>query len=249
MSNLRTDILEQKDFILQCIEEHKSKAFICKELKCKPETLNSYLDQMGIKYAGNQGLKGEKKSSQYKTAEEYANKESGVKSHVLKEKLLRDGIKEYRCERCNLTSWLGGPIPLELHHKDGNHYNNDFSNLELLCPNCHSLESNNSGAGVLAYQEKIKSMSKEKAEEKRCSSCGALLVKSKTGLCQSCYKVSSRTVERPDAKTLAQEIVESSFCAVGKKYGVSDNAIRKWCTGYNIPKTKNELIVWLKENE
>ena len=32
-----------------------------------------------------------------------------------------------------------GKIPLELHHKDGDYSNNDEDNLELLCPNCHSL--------------------------------------------------------------------------------------------------------------
>ena len=33
-------------------------------------------------------------------------------------------------------------IPLELHHKDGDYRNNNEDNLELLCPNCHSLTSN-----------------------------------------------------------------------------------------------------------
>lgn len=28
---------------------------------------------------------------------------------------------------------------LQIHHIDGNHYNNEESNLQLLCPNCHSL--------------------------------------------------------------------------------------------------------------
>ena len=34
------------------------------------------------------------------------------------------------------------PIPLELHHKDGNRYNNQLDNLMLLCPNCHALTEN-----------------------------------------------------------------------------------------------------------
>ena len=55
---MRTDILERKNDILQWIEEHQSKAFICRELKCKPETLASYLKKMDINYEGNKGLKG-----------------------------------------------------------------------------------------------------------------------------------------------------------------------------------------------
>lgn len=38
-----------------------------------------------------------------------------------------------------MTEWLGQPIPLELHHKDGNKNHNELSNYELLCPNCHAL--------------------------------------------------------------------------------------------------------------
>lgn len=76
---------------------------MCRELHCKPETLNSYLTRMGIEYQGNQGGKGIRTSNTYKSAEEYASKEYGVKSHILKEKLIRDGVKEYKCERCGLT--------------------------------------------------------------------------------------------------------------------------------------------------
>ena len=44
-----------------------------------------------------------------------------------------------QCNRCNNDKWLDSPIPLELEHIDGNRKNNDRSNLELLCPNCHAL--------------------------------------------------------------------------------------------------------------
>jgi len=35
-----------------------------------------------------------------------------------------------------------GKVPLVIHHIDGNCLNNSESNLELLCPNCHSLTDN-----------------------------------------------------------------------------------------------------------
>jgi len=41
-----------------------------------------------------------------------------------------------------------------------------------------------------------------------------------------------RKVERPDAKTLCQDIQKLGFVGAGKKYGVSDNAIRKWKRHY-----------------
>jgi 5-methylcytosine-specific restriction endonuclease McrA len=71
-----------------------------------------------------------------------------ISSHRRKVLLLRDGLKEYRCESCGQTEWLGQPIPLELHHIDGNRNNNQLSNLQLLCANCHALTPNNSGRGI-----------------------------------------------------------------------------------------------------
>lgn len=248
MPNLRTDILEQREQILEWIEQGQSKAFICKQFHCKPETLNSYLEKMGIYYEGNQGGKGIKVDNKYMDAITYANKESGVKSHILKQKLIRDGIKEHRCERCGLTTWNNQPIPLELHHKDGDHYNNNLDNLEILCPNCHSQENNNSGAGT--NYNKQKEQKEEKPRVKYyCTECGVeLTAERKTGLCMSCYKKSLRVAERPEPKQLAHEIVTTSFVAVGRKYGVSDNAIRKWCDEYQMPRKKEELKKWLEKN-
>ena len=147
---MRTDILERKSDILKWIEENRSKAFICRELKCKPETLNSYLKKMEISYTGNKGSKGIPHTNQYKTAVEYI-KGTCVKSHVLKQKLIRDGIKEEKCEICGVSNWQGCKLPLELHHKDGNHFNNEFENLQILCPNCHAIQNGNSGANAGRY--------------------------------------------------------------------------------------------------
>lgn len=57
----------------------------------------------------------------------------------LLQRLINDGYKQRKCERCGLTEWCGEPIPLQLHHKDGDHNNNHLDNLEALCPNCHAL--------------------------------------------------------------------------------------------------------------
>jgi hypothetical protein len=51
-----------------------------------------------------------------------------------------DGIP--RCENCNIKNWDNKPIVFQLHHKDGNHLNNNIENLVLLCPNCHSQTDN-----------------------------------------------------------------------------------------------------------
>jgi hypothetical protein len=47
--------------------------------------------------------------------------------------------------------------------------------------------------------------------------------------CQNCCKISQRVVKnRPSKVQLLKMIQETSYVAVGKKYGVSDNAVRKW---------------------
>lgn len=148
---MRKDILERKSEILVWIEEGRSKAFMCKELKCKFETLENYLGKMGIEYKGNQSGKGFGKSN-YVKAEDYIKNDS-VKSHKLRLKLLREGIKKEECEYCHLTEWRGKKIPLELHHIDGNHFNNSFNNLAIICPNCHAQEENNSGANAGRYSQ------------------------------------------------------------------------------------------------
>ncbi len=135
---MRTDILERKDDILKWIEENQSKAFIAQQLKCKQETLNNYLIKMGIKYEGNQSGKGFTKHKQKWSLEEYLQNSAGVQSNKIRHKLLDEGIKEHKCECCGLTTWLEKPIPLELHHIDGDRTNNTLENFQLLCPNCHA---------------------------------------------------------------------------------------------------------------
>lgn len=70
---------------------------------------------------------------------EYISTSKDIQSNKVRIKLLEEGYKEYKCECCGMTTWLGNPIPLELHHKDGNRNNNALENYELLCPNCHAL--------------------------------------------------------------------------------------------------------------
>ena len=137
---MRNDILEHKNEIIEWINENKTKAFMCKQLKCKQSTLNLYLEKMGIDYAGNQGGIGINKTySHYETAKEYADS-AYVKSSKLKDKLIKEGLKEDKCEICGISTWQGIKIVLELHHKNGNHYDNDLNNLQVLCPNCHSIQ-------------------------------------------------------------------------------------------------------------
>lgn len=143
---MRQDILNRKEEIEIWIQQNKSKAFICVQLDCQTATLESSLKKLNIVYKGNQGLKGLKISNKRKHALELV-KRMGVGSHLLKLRLLEDKVFERCCDLCKKTKWMKNPIPLELHHKDGNHWNNEIENLQILCPNCHAQMPNNSGKG------------------------------------------------------------------------------------------------------
>ena len=73
---------------------------------------------------------------------------SGVKSHDLKLRLLREGLKHHICEGCERTMWRGKPIPLELEHINGRSTDNRLGNLALLCPNCHAQTSTYRGKNI-----------------------------------------------------------------------------------------------------
>lgn len=64
------------------------------------------------------------------------------------------GINGNKCNNCGITKWNNKPITMQLEHIDGNCDNNTLSNLELLCPNCHSQTNTyvgkNKGSGPIS---------------------------------------------------------------------------------------------------
>lgn len=76
-----------------------------------------------------------------------------VSTSKLKIRLLKEGLKEYKCEMCGNTEWQGNPIPLELHHINGDHSDLRIENLQILCPNCHAFTDNYRGKVLSARKE------------------------------------------------------------------------------------------------
>lgn len=63
----------------------------------------------------------------------------GWKNFKIKKYLVDNNIKSNSCEICNLPPiWNGKILTLQLDHIDGDRYNNDLSNLRIICPNCHT---------------------------------------------------------------------------------------------------------------
>lgn len=69
-------------------------------------------------------------------------------------------IKKYN-NQCQICGWnevnkYTNKIPLEVHHIDGNYKNNSEDNLQLLCPNCHSLTNTYKAANKNGRKERSK---------------------------------------------------------------------------------------------
>lgn len=61
-----------------------------------------------------------------------------------------------------------------------------------------------------------------------CIDCNKITADKRAKRCMDCYRLHSRKVERPPIEQLKEEFKTLTYVALGKKYGVSDNAIRKW---------------------
>lgn len=164
-------------------------------------------------------------------------------------RLLSSGLKEYKCENCGISEWDGKPLRLQIHHINGDHYDNRVENLQLLCPNCHTQTDTYARANTITNKNSFKItkrldeiLNKEESsfikkeinvetsvkEAKYCQHCGKEIKGEGSKYCSvECANLASRTFE-----TTAEELVNDfkilkSFREVGRKYGVSDNAIKR----------------------
>jgi len=60
-------------------------------------------------------------------------------SDRLRQRLIKEGILDGKCDECGLSEWRGCRLSVELDHKNGDRRDNRIENLQILCPNCHSL--------------------------------------------------------------------------------------------------------------
>lgn len=143
------------------------------------------------------------------------------RSH-LKNRLYEEGLRERKCCLCGQgEEWNGMKIALILDHINGTHNDNRIENLRIVCPNCN--------AGLDTFAGKNNKIIKK---EYLCE-CGKE-ISSSSIKCNTCDKKSRRKVERPEYEILIKEIEELGYSATGRKYGVSDNSIRKWLRSFNI---------------
>jgi hypothetical protein len=135
-----------------------------KSLKKKIKTLD--LDITHFTGAGwNVGLRYKPFGKKMSLEEILIENSSYSNTSALRERLIKSGFKEHRCERCLNTEWLGQPIKLELNHMNGVNNDNRINNLEIICPNCHSMTSNYRGRNKLSALSEKKEVEYRKFRE------------------------------------------------------------------------------------
>ncbi len=125
----------------------------------------------------------------------------------------------------------------------------------LLCANCHrefhhlqnttnlKTEDYVDFSLINSFEQTINYNQSYIVENQLCKICKKPISRNtKNQLCSDCFYRSQRVVQdRPSAKQLIKDIKETSMVATGKKYGVSDNAVRKWLKAYGLPYKTKEI--------
>lgn len=201
-------------------------------------TLRTWIERWGIptdhfdpRAAQMKGLK----LSPQPLAEIMVERSTYSRSH-LKERLYREGLKEPCCELCGQGElWCGRPMGLILDHINGVRDDHRLDNLRIVCPNCAAtLDTHCGRKNQLDTAERNcarcgRAFRPRYVRQEYCTrECGRRAPAPNRGIPNHAL----RRVDRPPRDQLMREIAETGYSAVGRKYGVSDNAIRKWVRPY-----------------
>ena len=132
---------------------------------------------------------------------------------------------------------------------------NELKKCILVCANCHR----EIHSGLIDNNKLSVSFNENRAHEidnlieqiktKQifyCKYCGTEVYYG-NDCCSKCAAIKSRIVERPNRNQLKEMIRTTSFTKIGQQYSVSDNAIRKWCETYNLPRRKSDINKYTDE--
>jgi hypothetical protein len=195
--------------------------------------LKRWLDEWGISTAHFEGTPPPRRRAPV-ALEQVLVAGSSYPRTTLKRRLYAEGLKRRECEMCGQGErWQGARMSLILDHINGVADDNRLENLRIVCPNCDATLDTHCGRANRLI-----------VEDQACLRCGALFTPAFphqrycSRACGSRYdrkgvpRPGARRVQRPPYERLVAEVAARGWSAVGRKYGVSDNAVRKWVRAY-----------------
>ena len=137
----------------------------------------------------------------------------------------------YICSICGQEPiWQGKDLTLILDHINGSNHDDRLENLRWVCPNCNQQLDTTNG----------KNLRNKNNRRRKEISRGAIRCIS----CEQARRHCEKPITREELKRL---IRNTSFTRIGEQFGVSDNAIRKWCDSYNLPRKVSDIKKYTNE--
>ena len=156
-----------------------------------------------------------------------------VSGSTLKKRFIAKTNCEVKCANCNIEKWDNKPLVFELDHINGDSLDNRIENLRLLCPNCHSQTETYCGRNL-----------KNRIEKKvyACEDCDKIVLKGskRCAACASKERSNRPNSKYPNINTLIIECETLGWTAVGKKYGLTGNAVKRHVLKNN-PQVKSKF--------
>lgn len=172
-------VIYTKELMEEACTNAYSIAQVCRNIGLKPlgsnyKTVRKKIAEFEIDithFTGQRWNKGKAKTEETSLIPltDILKENTNYRGYDLRNRLVKKGLKENKCEIC------GYDQNLELHHINGNHYDNRLENLQILCPNCHAKTYNYKGRNSNRKEEPA-NLYKKSREEHYCT-------------CKNCNKI------------------------------------------------------------
>lgn len=242
----------QKDKLEQIVNESYSFAEVLRKIGLRDvgsnfKTIKKYVEEYNIDTSHFKGQTWNKGMSNtdyaaYNKLENILKENTNFKSDTLKYRLVKEGLKQWKCEKCgNEGVWEGEELVLELHHINGNHYDNRLENLQILCPNCHSQTDNfrkKSNTKAVKPKKRVLYICK-------CDYCGKEFrsnKKNKRFCCREHYNEFLRNKQISVTKEMLEKEITNctSISELANKLKTTRPTIRKYLQDYDLYETFKE---------
>ena len=203
-------------------------------------------------------------------------KNSKISRGVVRNRVLKENLIEYKCDICGINEWQGKKLTLTLDHIDGNNTNHSLNNLRFLCPNCDSQQETYCGKNKhmtnskLPTEKEINQMIQENNSKKLVKDYFKDLyphLKVKTGYicecgnykkitiskCNNCRLKKINSLNQIDYKIIVERLNNGeSLESIGKELGITGSGLKKRLKilnlKYNQKKTSTEeKIIIIKD--